>query len=984
MDKFLIGCFLLVSSAVLADALPRAVIVKESVDGLSLAQKAASAVKAAGYAVETVEPWNLEEALKQSAELLVISDGALLPASAGKPIRLYRQSGGKLIALRAPLWQTPLVKHRDKWISVDDYHKQTAVELPRQILFDFRPGSIEDWQRQTNDAQFSSSFRDGLPGPAPGSHALHARITNLTGWDILCKSDLAKPFPDGHTLTVFAAKGGSRTSQLAVEWVEEDGSRWIATVAIDQNWRRYVLMPEDFKYWISNPKRGGGADKFNPNSAKKMAFGVAFSHGAVEGENEFWVGSVGTSDAESEAAFLLSKPDIGPMDLLHPKYKFFESTEVAQVVLQDGKQIPAHGRLLSPHPRPEGRGFGKGRDWRFVTLATARTAKGEWRGIPAAMMLHAPDSAWKGGVWACFGFQDEAAYDQPDVLSLIREVAERMRNGAFLLEAGTNFFTCFEDEPLTFGTEILNLGLSEIQTLEVNQKLVEAGSGKIVWSKAQTIDSHKGQREKVSTEVQLQSINGGFTWPQGGLTAVTTLLRDGIIVDEITHEVNVWKPKQNKQFMTVGQGQFLLNGKPWKAHGVNYMPSSGIGTEDWPYFEHWMGARAYDPEIIQRDLVKIKELGLNSVSIFTYHQDRLTGNLLDILRRCEGLDLKVNLSLRPGTPMDFPWDNVKEIIERYRLWDNDTVIAYDLAWEPSFGGHEERKQYDQEWAEWIKKRYGSVENAEAEWGHPVPRNNEKITNPSDNLLVTDGEWRKMVAAYRHFVDELLYRNYNRARTLVRTVDPNHLVSFRMSEAGNPTFNWVKFLPYDFPGLADAVDFLAPEAYSRIGVDWNIVRPWWFQREYARWAAPDKPMIWSEVGVNTWDNARMMNTEEKLQFQADYFELFYKMMIDSRANGVYWWWYPGGFRCFENSDYGIINPDGSDRPSSKVIRNNAKAFLDALDQPEINVWIDIDRDADARGLFAIYEKAEEAFWKYIEEGRKPGLKSAEKKHTGNSK
>ena len=41
----------------------------------------------------------------------------------------------------------------------------------------------------------------------------------------------------------------------------------------------------------------------------------------------------------------------------------------------------------------------------------------------------------------------------------------------------------------------------------------------------------------------------------------------------------------------------------------------------------------------------------------------------------------------------------------------------------------------------------------------------------------------------------------------------------------------------------------------------------------------------------------------------------RLLIESGADGVYFWWYPGGFRVNENSDYGIINPDGTDQRST---------------------------------------------------------------------
>ena len=74
----------------------------------------------------------------------------------------------------------------------------------------------------------------------------------------------------------------------------------------------------------------------------------------------------------------------------------------------------------------------------------------------------------------------------------------------------------------------------------------------------------------------------------------------------------------------------------------------------------------------------------------------------------------------------------------------------------------------------------------------------------------------MAIAYRRFADELVARNYAQARRLIKTVDPNHPVSFRMTETSNPTDDSVGTLSFDFAGVAPAVDFLEPEGYGRIG------------------------------------------------------------------------------------------------------------------------------------------------------------------------
>jgi hypothetical protein len=344
--------------------------------------------------------------------------------------------------------------------------------------------------------------------------------------------------------------------------------------------------------------------------------------------------------------------------------------------------------------------------------------------------------------------------------------------------------------------------------------------------------------------------------------------------------------------------------------------------------------------------------------------------------------------------MDYKWEEWREIIEKNRLWEQDVIWAYDIAWEPFFGTEAERKRYDPLWREWLVKKYGSLDAARKAWGTfpvgggSVPREEKEktrgteapptktqpteVTGPTGWQLTNDGEHRKFVSDYRRFADELVHERYLDAYKKIKSIDPNHLISFRMTVTGDPTYNWDRSMPYDFPGVAKAMDFLAPEGYGRIG-DWEKVKAGLFTVAYARMCAPDKPVFWAEAGVSAWDDEAMAATPEKLDFQARFYRDFYRMMLASHSNGVAWWWYPGGYRVNERSDYGIINPDGTDRPVTKIIREFGPRLTAERVIPQPDVWIDVDRDADARGLFGVYEKVKGEFWKAIEVGRAVGLK-----------
>ena len=119
--------------------------------------------------------------------------------------------------------------------------------------------------------------------------------------------------------------------------------------------------------------------------------------------------------------------------------------------------------------------------------------------------------------------------------------------------------------------------------------------------------------------------------------------------------------------MTARDGDFYLGDEKWYPYGVNYMPSSECGIEDGAYFEYWLDPQPYDPVVTERDLQRIRQIGFNMVSVFVYYRSIESRNLLDLPRRCEKHGLKVNLSLRPGTPLDFQWPDIGEIITRYRL-----------------------------------------------------------------------------------------------------------------------------------------------------------------------------------------------------------------------------------------------------------------------------------------------------------------------------
>ncbi|MGZ5566106.1 MAG: beta-galactosidase [Limisphaerales bacterium] len=562
---------------------------------------------------------------------------------------------------------------------------------------------------------------------------------------------------------------------------------------------------------------------------------------------------------------------------------------------------------------------------------------------------------------------DARFYRQPEVRRVIRELAVDMQRGVFMREGGSEFFTVFQDQTFNCGVRAANLGKQMQPSLTAR---LHIAVGKET-AKSFFYDWNLNPGEEKNFEQPCKS----ETWPKNGMQVVAELLSDGKVIDRVTHDLHAWIPKETKNFITITNGHFSLKGKRWKANGVNYMPSSGIAMQEVYYFEYWLDRGSYDPEVIERDLTRISDMGLNAVSIFVYYETMKAQHLLDFLRRCDAHKLHVNQSLRPGTPLNFNWAKMKELIEFYHMAENDNIFAYDLAWEPNFGGHDEQQNnFGEEWTQWVRKKYGTFDDAAKAWG-AAPIFVEKKTNvlnvPTMHHLTQDGNWRWLVADYRQFLDEKLASAYGEARRLIRTIDPNHAVSFRMTETGNPTFNWDQVLAYDFYGLRDAVDIWEPEAYGRIG-DAEKVKPGRFEHDYARLCDPSKPFMWAEMGETVWDKKAMQENNDRIAFEGPWCRNFYKMMEQSGDDGVFFWWYPGGYRFNERSDFGIINPDGTDRPFSRAIREEGPRFLKAGDPPKPDYTIAVDRDRDSRGIFGIYQAVKDEYWRAIDHGKTPRL------------
>ena len=966
------------------------------------AQELAGQVRAAGYAVETLDSITLTNVTQidtNSFALLVLPNARILPVESVAAITHFLGQGGHLMALGLTAWETPTFRLGDRWLTQAAYQAGLAAQPVEHRLVDFAAENATNWVRHSNQPGHPAT-REIVP--SLNGAALRVRLDSLDGWDTVEPPARSWVWEPEQSLTCFRARGNTATRQLALEWTEADGSRWIATVDLKPEWQNFALPPSAFRPWQPPPARGGPGDQVNLRHVARFTVGLAVSHTAFDpGPLEYEFADFGTARNPFGDAPLPASVALPRLESLSPAYQCFALTtpvsvrpppwqalvrETASTTHNGGVRWSSDGRAL--HPRPRGVGWRQKGSGRWQPILVARDADtDEYRG--AVGVLLAPDDAPGSlGTWAVFTPADAAFYRQAPVHDWLGRTLRRLRAGAFLTEGGAEYFTLFPDQPVQLGARIRNFRPDRELQAEVMLTVLPQREGPELLRHRAPVTVAPGATEVVET------LWNPAAWPTGGCVVAVQLLVNGRLVDELYHELNRWEPKRNPEFVSIADGGFQLGGKSWRAHGVNYLPSSGIGVAN-EHFEYWLGRGAYDPEVIERDLRRIQAMGLNAVSAFIYHRDLASQHLLDFLFRCERLGLKVNLSLRPGTPMEFRWDEMKALIEHYRLPEWDTVMAYDLAWEPShFDEAFQWRNYGGPWNDWLRRRHGTVAAAVRDWacpsnvaaeltGPPASVETNVLLTPPARWLVQDGPWRPVVVEYREFLDEWIGQHYAEARRRVRTVDPHHPFSFRMQLSGDPTHTGTGLIPYDFFGLRDAVDIWEPEAYGRIGT-WDKVRPGLFTVAFARLCDPAKPVVWAEMGTSVWDGNANGASPSKLAFAASFYRDFYRMLRESASDGVFFWWYPGGFRLFENSDYGILNPDGTDREVTRVIRAEGPRFLAASPRQAPTRWVPVQPGPAVRGLPGIYEAVQADFWQAVATGEPVGLQWAAPAPTGRPK
>ena len=896
-----------------------------------------------------------------SFDCLVLPDAALFPANAIPNFLRFLRSGGDLVVIGGPIFDKLLYRAEGRWQTREEVLRLLRSET---IVLDLSKVTTKDWQRATSNPEVESNFVI-KKAAGDGEPFAEFSVNELPGWDTYKIKLPRNAFPEKNCLVCCRASGDGNTPNMALEIQEKDGSRWFAVVPLQQETRSYALPVDEFKFWQhgSPPNRGRQGDRLNLSNAEHIVIGLARSHNSLPepGPFSFRISSIGSAKSPFP-----DEVNIPVLETLYPWCKTYTTKAVQHLTTRGvwlrtpmGGSVSDHIETLCPFWRSRGLGCRNPSPYRWVPIIYGYDYN--WRnGRVAGSLTLNFDGEFANSHWLQIDLLDLPSLRSFDHLSdLIADQVKRIHGNIFLRAGGVNRASYFEGELVTLGY-VLN-----------------APPPPSWWTRAYVQEPPGPMVRDVFKSAEFRGKLESFVaWRATTLNprryeATVELLDDrDRIVDSLCYEFTVLqdKPAPRDEVVRVEGSHFVVKGQRWYPHGMNYWPSSWGGREPNEFWQHWLSPALYDPEVVGRDLAVASELGMNSLSIQLNRPDQIPA-VNDFLFQCRQNGIYVNLFLQGGHPLQPDLELLAIFLAEGRFAGNPAIWAYDIAWEPHLGEEGQRKRLDPDWQKWIEEQYGSIEEAENDWKFELRKENGGITTPTQNQILNPGPWNVMVAAYRRFLDDCISRRYGEVTRHIRRFDPTHLIGARTGYGGTGEMGIDFRMPFDLISGAKHLDFISPEGYG-LSPDWEKARAAGFTTLYGRFAGNGKPVFWAEFGQSVHPHY----DEAAFALQKNIYDNMYRLVLDSSAQGSAGWWFPGGYRLGEDSDYGIIFPDLTPRPSAWVLKWYAREITGqpTLRQPQ--AWITIDRDLHPRGYSQIRKRHEDEYVRLREEGRVVALRT----------
>lgn len=523
---------------------------------------------------------------------------------------------------------------------------------------------------------------------------------------------------------------------------------------------------------------------------------------------------------------------------------------------------------------------------------------------------------------------------------LLVSIANRIRNGLFLMEGGANGLVYRKGEAMTVGAQVMNTTFA-FQKASVTIT-VDTPNGPLSFTQQKLICP------KVITDISFQVtpeqlFADGMPMETDYPITVTLSDENG----ELDHIHATWCMEDPvpvtdpDQFVATKDDYFTIDGTPWYMAGINYWSTWNPALEKQFYWLGQFDRSNYSPKNVEDDLTYMEKIGINCVLTrmdFT-DMDRIVHGVRDFLIRCRRHHMRVWVAFTKATRSKvYCAEAVEELFSRIFVSGNPTVMALDLEWESQDNHHHMlnlAEEFNDEWQDWLIRKYGSIEAAEAHYGYPLPRDEYGFVAypPFDLKSGTD---------IRLFAVECIDRYWEPLMQHLRPLLPNQLITFRhggpCTDGPAQAASFIDLTPLEIYGLLGyEKDIYNPE--NHINAVGSITSGSMIQK----YETGGKPVVWAEYGYTVcgakwtkvyYDHENRRYYPEDLRHQRTYNQYMCEAIEEAHCAGSSPWWWCGGFRYTEMADFGYMMPDGQLSESGRDYAQFCQRMCAKAGQPDL--------------------------------------------------
>ena len=972
---FLIALMILATSSVVLAS--TAYIYSFKNENESIAKLITEEFKTRGYDISIIDTNSFGSIAntREQGNVLVLVDSQYFPIEYTETFVNFLKAGNHFVGISEYPFTNPIQRVGSQFVEAKSIGS-FLEKAPQKEFITFKTADLEKIIRTSSSGNIKNTI--GIES-VNGSGTFTIKTDAVDNWEgFYLAMDNIISIPENSSYITFSAKGNDTSPELWIGFQESDGSRWLNKIKLEKDFKKYYLSSKDFAYWndsYDGGKRGKSGDKLNLSNINRLEFALMAAPGGnpalltIIGEPQ----DVAISDIKIIDAIIpesnLSLPDfrsLYPLNNMH-------FTKINNTEIIDGEIISTTDTIItSPMWRNKGLGVNYTGNYRQIPLAYGYDNK-DLRGIVSEILLNYPGSDWGTSAWGYIGYKMNFLKENPQIAQkLFSQMADSLKRGVFLASGGVDAFSYLPNERIALGYSLLTLNEDNHDNTNIEVVMTDV-NGKEIF------------KETYKTKTPIDEIGESFGKERlnvGEYFITTNLIEDGKIVDSLKQGFTIFNPNARTKENSVTQknGNFYVNGEIWVPYGVNYWPLYASGRLPEEYFsDTWLSPEQYDPILIERDLDILDNLKMNCISI-QFTQRNEPKQMRDLIERCKKHNIKVHLYTAGSHPLLIDFDFLEEILSKSNVGDSEAIFCYDLGWEVNAGDHKQRTAFDQAWNNWVINQYGSFDNAIKDWKFEPEKENGLYSNPTDEMLKTPKPDHLIyISAYRRFMDDHISKNYQIVIDRVRKYDKLSLMSARSGYGGTGSEGVAYMLPFDLKSGVRHLDYTAPEAYNIGGGRKGFLRGD-LNNIYGRFVSKNKPVVWPEYGNALFYGVSRENYVPGLHYenfsqQAAYYQGMADFMAETKANGGLGWWFVGGYRVDERSDFGIINPDGTPRPSAIVIRDTFdKVTKGYTPIDKFDTFIEIDRDKYGMGYAGLFTDFSEKVAELSAQGKKVGIKT----------